>query len=518
MIWKIAKKEFLLNLMTFKFAVGTIVCVVLTAVFVPVLVSDYQERLKQYNDAVAANEAELRKVKVYKNITPTIYHPPNVLSVFSEGLEKRLGYSAKIELDNIPELSAVSAGLNPYLSIYPVLDVSLVFKIVMSVLALLVAYDVISGERERGTLKLVLSGTVARYQVLGGKLLAGLATLVIPLTMAFIVGVLIFEFFPLVDLAGSDWVCMGLMYLASLIFISAMYNVGLLFSCLTKRSPISLVLGLFFWIVCVIVIPNGSCYLARKIRPLEPEERLESEFKLVAESRDKELKEINEKIRSSWAGSTTGGAFNRNYILVCDKRGLEHWKKSSVLKEPIKIKYADKFLEVKQKHLKNLFKQKYLANNFSRTSPISLYENIMSALAGTDLARAQYFMDRVKMHRNSVIAYIRSKTADFSSLSYFTRSKEGDWEEHNKILEPGRVATNEAERKRVWDAFSKWRDKKVAETPALDLQDFPQFIYQPSVARSFSRAIPELALLVFISVLFFVLSFVAFMRYDVRSD
>jgi len=27
MIWKIAKKEFLLDLMTFKFAVGTIVCV-----------------------------------------------------------------------------------------------------------------------------------------------------------------------------------------------------------------------------------------------------------------------------------------------------------------------------------------------------------------------------------------------------------------------------------------------------------------------------------------------------------
>jgi len=26
MIWKIAKKEFLLNLMTFKFAVGTMLC------------------------------------------------------------------------------------------------------------------------------------------------------------------------------------------------------------------------------------------------------------------------------------------------------------------------------------------------------------------------------------------------------------------------------------------------------------------------------------------------------------
>ena len=49
MIWKIAKKEFLLNLMMFKFAVGTIVCVVLTAVFMPVLMSDHQQRLKDYS-------------------------------------------------------------------------------------------------------------------------------------------------------------------------------------------------------------------------------------------------------------------------------------------------------------------------------------------------------------------------------------------------------------------------------------------------------------------------------------
>ena len=47
MIWKIAKKELLLNLMTFKFAVGAIVCIVLMAVFMLILVSDYQERLKE---------------------------------------------------------------------------------------------------------------------------------------------------------------------------------------------------------------------------------------------------------------------------------------------------------------------------------------------------------------------------------------------------------------------------------------------------------------------------------------
>jgi hypothetical protein len=66
------------------------------------------------------------------------------------------------------------------------------------------------------------------------------------------------------------------------------------------------------------------------------------------------------------------------------------------------------------------------------------------------------------------------------------------------------------------DDFQKWKEKKIAQMIPLDLRDFPQFIYQTSVAKSFNRVIPDLALLFFISVLFFVLSFVTFLKYDVR--
>ena len=43
MIWKIVKKEFLLNFMTFKFSPGTLLCIVLSAAFVPVFADDYQQ-------------------------------------------------------------------------------------------------------------------------------------------------------------------------------------------------------------------------------------------------------------------------------------------------------------------------------------------------------------------------------------------------------------------------------------------------------------------------------------------
>lgn len=510
MIWKIAKKEFLLNLMTFKFAVGTILCIVLMAVFMPVLVSDYQGRLKDYNENVSANEAELRKVKVYKNITPTIYLPPNVLSVFSEGLEKQFGNSAKIELDHIPEISAAAAKGNPYLSIYSVLDASLIFKIVISVLALLVAYDVVSGEREQGTLKLIMSSEIARYQVLLGKLLAGLMTLAVPVTIAFIVGLLILLSFPMVELTGSDWIRLGLMYFASLIFISAMYNFGLLFSCLARSSAISLVLGLFLWIVFVIVIPNGSNYLARKIQPLEPAEKIEGQRKLVNEKYKNERREmIRGKYPIKFMSHSERSAFGHNYIFVCDSSSIDNYSKSYAIRASLEIKYADKLWEIEHGYLVSQLKQKYLANNFSRTSPICLYENVMSALAGTDLANSKYFMDKVKKHRSSVIDYIRSKTDNFSSLTYFTRSKEEDWEIADKHLQ-GEVSTV---------AFHKWRARKMKEkTLSLDLQDFPKFTHQSGIIDNFKRVFFDLMLLVVINVIFFALSFVAFVRYDVRSD
>ena len=58
MIWKLAKKDLLLYLMTFKFAVGTIVCVLLTVALMPALVHDYQQRWQEYRAGVTADEAK----------------------------------------------------------------------------------------------------------------------------------------------------------------------------------------------------------------------------------------------------------------------------------------------------------------------------------------------------------------------------------------------------------------------------------------------------------------------------
>jgi ABC-type transport system involved in multi-copper enzyme maturation permease subunit len=492
MIWKIAKKEFLLNLMTFKFAVGTILSVVLICVFVPILAMAYQERLKVYNENIAYNEVELRKVVVYKNITPTIYRPPSVLAVFSEGLEKQLGNSATIEYDEVPEISGAAA--NHYLSIFSIFDASLIFKIVISILALLLAYDTISGERERGTLKIMLSGTAARYQVLLGKLLAGLLVLVVPVTIAFILGLIILLCFPMMHLTGSDWIRIGFMFITSLVFIATMYNLGLLFSCLARRSAISLVLGLFLWIIFAVVIPNGGAYLATQIIPVEPEDKINEQITLLRREAGREKSREKERSRSSYISGPSvqsdapGGGFGHGYHRSGSKAFIYNRRINYSIEVPIDIKYADMYAQVEESYHRGLFEQTRLANSISRISPISLYENVMSALAGTDMANFRQFIDDVKEHRKDIVEYMHSRTSNFTSLSFFTPCTEE---------EIGTGITGDT-------------------AEPLELSDLPRFTYRADIVGTLRRVIPDLAFLVFGSVLFFALAFVAFLRYDIR--
>lgn len=515
MIWKIVKKEFLLNLMTFKFAVGTILCVVLTSVFVPILAKAYQERLKTYNQNVAYNKRELRQVMVYKNITPTLFRPPSVLSVFSEGLEKQIGDSATIELDKIPEMGAAADQGNPYQAIFPVFDTLLIVKVVIGVLALLMAYDAISGERERGTLKLMLSGTTRRYELLMAKLLTGLLVLVVPVTIIFVISLIILLSFPKVDLTGSDCVRIGLMYLASLVFTSAMYNMGLLFSCITRRSSVSLVLGLFLWILFTVVVPNGSVYLAEEMQPLEPKEKIDAQIITLTQDLKSELDEIEINSPSNTIVSDERDAFGRGYMRLLNRAYLEYLQKWYRLRYPIIIKYADRFWGVKQSYFKNMQDQRRLADTLSRISPISLYERIMSTLAGTDIAVFQSFMDSVWRYRADVVGYVNSKTDKFSSSSFFTPCTQNEVDEYEKLMKQLKEVKSQAEAKRIVDANKERWEKKFAETPNLDLQDFPVF-QPPDALRNIGRLVPDLGLLVFANVLFFAIAFTAFIRYDVR--
>ena len=86
MLLRIVKKEVLSNLITLRFSIGIALFLVLIVLFTSVLIGDYRQKLENYNKLVSKNNAELRQLMTYQNLKPTVYKPPEILTVFSKGI------------------------------------------------------------------------------------------------------------------------------------------------------------------------------------------------------------------------------------------------------------------------------------------------------------------------------------------------------------------------------------------------------------------------------------------------
>ncbi len=519
MSWQIAKRQLLLNILTFRFAVGTAVCVLLAVLLVPVLIEDYKARLENYTANVALNDAELRKLMVYKNLTPTVYRPPSALAVFSKGVEGQVERSAKISLGGVPQMREASSEVNPFLEVLPDLDFSLIFASVISLLALLVAYDAVSGERERGTLKLLLSGPTPRYQLLLGRLASGMLTLLIPVSVAFIVAALMLELSPMVALSGSDWMRIGLMYITSLLFVFCMHNLAMFFSSVTKRATTALMFSLLSWVCFVAVIPNASLYVAVNVLPLPGAEAKDEVARRSAEVwgeyEQEESRYHNSTLDYDWR-SDERGAFGQYFLLTCSKGGVEYHQGLHALVEPVRIRCADRAAELQRGYLEGFLKQRSLAENISRASPVSVYGVLMSALAGTDAQSFEHFFHAARMQRAKLIEYVRSKTDGFSTPSFSSQVDRAMSEEVEALIDQMRTASRGEKQPLNQRRQELYNRMRAAVTP-LDLSDLPPMTaHQESGVGLLRRALPDLALLAVSGVLLFVLSFAAFVGYDVR--
>ncbi|MHC4727456.1 MAG: ABC transporter permease subunit, partial [Planctomycetota bacterium] len=98
MIWKIAKKEFLLNLVSARFVIGFLLCVFLIPFTVTVNIDDYDSRMRVYRVDKANAENSFKNVRVYSYLRPEIVKAPEPLSIFCQGISGNVGNRVKIWL------------------------------------------------------------------------------------------------------------------------------------------------------------------------------------------------------------------------------------------------------------------------------------------------------------------------------------------------------------------------------------------------------------------------------------
>jgi len=517
MIWTIARKQLLNNLLTYKFLVGLVLCLVLFSLSAVVLTRDYEERLAAYNSAVSHHAATVRQAKVYSQIAVTVDRRPALLSPVCEGFEKRFATSADVSYTVIPTLSAGQAEKNALMVTLKSIDLVAIIQIVLGLLALLFSYDSFSGERERGVLALTLSNRVSRGAVLLGQYLGGTLTMLPLLLIGIAVAALIWLTSPVISFHPSDWLFLGLITLVSLIYLSALFLVGMIISILTRNSSTSLVMVLFFWVLFVILIPNAAAHLAYDLRPIQA--------KYVADAQTRELRrELYKRIdfytsqhprpihkwefikgRSVYSGRTPYPImiyFAPREVMLWELEGLKFCLQQD-------MDYAEKGGALYRDYESSLADQANIAAYLGKLSPARLYYDACAVFAGTDSSNLLKFFADARDYRRALIGYVQDKNG-LLSAAYFTPA------DVEKLPTTADLDAVKAERGQAavdsiigtgWDSVS-----------ALDLRDMPNWDPSPEQAgRRANRALPNAGILVFLNLLFFVGAHVAFLRADVRA-
>ncbi len=126
----------------------------------------------------------------------------------------------------------------------------------LSLMALLLTYDGVCGERREGTLMLALSGPVPRYSLLLGKFAAAWIVLAAALTLGVVLNLLVLGLAGPVELGPDLFLRLAPVHLACLLYLACFVGLGLLVSCLSERPSSALVVLLLVWTVLLVLLPN----------------------------------------------------------------------------------------------------------------------------------------------------------------------------------------------------------------------------------------------------------------------
>jgi ABC-2 type transport system permease protein len=467
MLWEIMKKEIRDQLMSLRLLLTFALVVILMAANVFLFQAEYKRQLSDYNVEVNRNLAEVARrasmrmplFQVFSFNNQFIYRRSNPLGFVSEGHDKDLPNAFQVNAFRLEAPEFTLRG-NPLLWRFENLDWAFIVSVVFSFAAIVLVYDSVSGEKERGTLRLMMCHSVPKEKVLLGKYLSALIVLLIPLLAGLILSLIIFGLGGVIPLNADLLGRVGTSLLLSIIYISSFVLLGLFLSTRSRMPAVSLVTGLLIWVVLVVVIPATGNLLARGLVKMPMEER-------VIEEADRAFEESAEN-------------YNRlnphpdNWIMS------GKWSPGEPLLRAFESERARS--RVYQAYQDRLVAQVRTGEKISAVSPAALLGQSLEAITESGMFHYENFLKSARQYREAL--------GDFLDSKYPLK----------KVYPQDRNATD-----------------PIITRMKLDFGSIPKFEDRFLPMREAVRqSLWSAAILVLINLVLFGAAYFSFLRYDVR--
>lgn len=438
MIGYIVKREFFDHLNSLRFALTALIMAALMVTNAVVHLQTHPDKIRNYAENVAGErdklQSETQLYELLKEGPGRLYKRPSPLTFIADGGEAFLpergtsnwgswsrtaGFSGQVRsiwsLD-YPTANPNARDLRPQAT---KIDWAFIITYLLSFIPLLFTFDALSGEKERGTLRLCLANPISRPVLLIGKFLGALIAVLIPFYFAVLLNLAVISVDSWTQLGAADWGRLGMIVLIASGYAGIFIAGGLMVSAGTRDSRISLVTLLIIWVALVVFMPSTLGTLSTKwMSPVETAHQREM-------AKEGALGQINddfdEKMTSEQASELPTGDFLKQLMDLAKtspekaealaKEREEELKLAMAAMESRKVDETDlrlraelvnKDVEIRERlnreHLTAQLGQVQRARSITRFSPAAIVQYALESMAGTGLNRHLQFLESVHHH------------------------------------------------------------------------------------------------------------------------
>lgn len=276
MIGDVFIKELRETVLDLRFVIVTVLCLTVVPLGMFVAGKEYQQRLADYNSARDVSAKGLVYPSAY--LEAEGFRQPSPLSVFATGLEPFLPervVTSPVDPSTLsrlpgPQMVKDAALDKPQSLLFGRTGLLFGVSYIVSLAALILTFSTISGERESGTLRLMISNAVPRGAILVGKTLGAYVCLLVPFTLSLLVGLLALHATGVAPvLSGALLGRSAAIVAVTLLLLFCFVQLGVLGSALTRHSRSSMVFLLCAWAVLALVVPRLGPVIAEIVYPVE---------------------------------------------------------------------------------------------------------------------------------------------------------------------------------------------------------------------------------------------------------
>lgn len=378
----------------------------------------------------------------------------------SDAKEKYLPNEITFSAWNVFSFGNRSGSANPFLTKHDELNWSLVISLIVSFVTLLFTFDAVSGEKESKTLALALSNSVSRGTLLTAKFVSAVSSVLFLTVPGILLSLLIIlvigrtSFSPALAAEAAG-------FLAAAILLAASFAAfGLLASTLVRNANVGLLVALSFWLLFAVVIPNSSAFVAKRLFPIRSAQVVQAKVDAALDDLFKSAP------RGSWMLQRQNPFLPYHELRANAQR---------------KLMQAEK--EIRDNYYRDMFRQFERTRLVVALSPISDFEYFTEAVVGGGYLRFRKIWENFHVYQGQFLAFFQTLDARDPASPHWYNPYEN-------------VSTTR---------------KPVA------FEEVPIFQEKPlSFADRLSSIIRYLLVNAILVVIIFYLTYVLFIRYDVR--